>query len=155
LYLRDYNRSYSKIDRFLTKEVLVYDARWQLIGEYVNQDILSVRDRESGIYTIDIYYHINVPQVYRDFIQQMTDEYSVVLTDRERSILHLQPNRSGLLWATQWLVYLPQSWSVYQVTGDVFAVTESDSPFARIVTYRAQTPYNNSTSQVSFTVTIP
>jgi hypothetical protein len=27
LYLRDYNRSYSKIDRFLTKEVLVYDAR--------------------------------------------------------------------------------------------------------------------------------
>lgn len=125
------------------------------MGEYVNQDIFSVRDRVSGTYTIDIYYHINVPQVYRDFIQQMIDIYDVTLTDRERSILHLQPNRSGLLWATQGLVYLPQARSIDQVTGDVFTVTKSDSPFARIVTYRAQTPYNNTTSQVTLTVTIP
>lgn len=27
IYLWDFNRSYSKIDRFLTKEVLVYNAR--------------------------------------------------------------------------------------------------------------------------------
>lgn len=39
--------------------------------------------------------------------------------------------------------------------GDMFGVTNDDSSFARIVTYRAEIPYNNSTSQVSLTVTIP
>lgn len=71
------------------------------MGEYVNQDIFSIRDRSSGVYMIDVYYHVNVPQVYRDFVDQMTDVYDVDLTDRERTILHLQPNVSGVLWATQ------------------------------------------------------
>lgn len=100
LYLWDFNRTYSKVDRFVTKEVIVR-RDGLVIGEYVGEDIIDTHHRSPGSYQVDIYYHLNIPQRYRDMIEDLTEDYAISLTPRERSILHLIPNDRGDLRATQ------------------------------------------------------
>jgi len=67
-----------------------------------------------------ISYTLDIPQRYFDFITNLEKKYEITLTDRERSILALQPARyePDLVekwWETKATIYIPFNLDILDV----------------------------------------
>jgi hypothetical protein len=86
LYVWDTNHAFNKIDRFINKEIKI-SRGYELIHHEFNQDVIHDLPQEAGDYSIDIFYNLNVPQSYKDFMFELEREYNITMTARELGIL--------------------------------------------------------------------
>jgi hypothetical protein len=153
LYTWDYNRTFSKIDHFVNKQVRILDSINQLVVRD-DQDIIQLPILSPGRYTMQIDYDVSVPQVYEQYIQRLTDLYEVDLTIREEVILSLRPNFAGDMRATQGVVHYPSDRELIDVVGGE-DIIQTNTPFSNVVSYDVRTPLNNTRLSVRVIFEVP
>ena len=140
IYLYDSNMSYSKIDGFITKQV------------YYN-DILSSQDYKipslTWIVDININYTLNIPNIYINYINNLTSKYKVKLTPRETHILALDN-----IWDNRSIARLPK-WSILKfITGDIYDYKTFKTPFADGIVYYIRNDINHTNKKVNLKLEI-
>ena len=76
--------------------------------------------------------------------------YDIQLTDRERHILALQPER-----ATRGVIYMTNSIDIRSVSGDRYHQDQFTTPFSKNVYYKAKMRGNNKSSIITLDLTLP
>lgn len=105
VFFYDYNLGFNKIDKFVHKTVFSWDV-------------------------LHITYSLNIPQSYFDHIEMLRQKYNIVLTDREKTILSIDPQ----VW-TRGVIYVPKSVQVVDVWGDGVDVQQFPTPFGSAILY--------------------
>lgn len=122
LYLRDLNKSYSKIDTFVTKRAWIQDSQDRIMTESAS-NIINTIWRGSGQYTLRIAYDLTVPNSYIRMIGDLEREYGISLTDRERHILWLDEE-----FAYRSVVFAGTGIVLDSITWDVSETRVFDAP---------------------------
>lgn len=114
-YFWDFNYSYNKIDWFVNKSILLYS--WWNIIENIMYDEFNFWELDYWKYKIVIWYDINVPSYYENYIFKLEEEYWIQMTEREVHILNMT-----YLFENMWLIYLPKNiellsyyWDAYNI----------------------------------------
>ena len=143
-YFRDSNTSYSKIDRFVSKQITLKDIAGTVVGTWSGDIITLPALMTWEIYTRQIDYHLLVPAEYQSFIRQMNTDYEIVLWAREEHILGLDYLRS-----TRGVVYLPWWTKPLIVSGDIAEWTIFKTPFSRNAMYHTKIDGNDKKATVT------
>ncbi len=156
IYSRDNNISFNKSDLFVTKTISITDQQWSLLWEH-NQDINTIPQSLIDMYrgkplVMTIQYSLNAPDRYLQFINQLQTQYGIQLTQRERSILVLEPTTwipdTPPVWRkTQGNIYYPLDW---MLRPQGVEMTQFQSPFAKGRVYESMITQNNETVTISF-----
>lgn len=160
LYFWDTNKSFNKIDEFVSKEIIVRDEIGDIVAERINYDQLDISWLPSGNYTIDIQYKVDVPIQYRNTINLLANQYNITLTDREKGILSLSPTYDKYgnpsLWSTRSQIYYPNTVELNNISGQYEAIplVKFATPFSKGIEYAMHTTDNDSTHIVRMTMTI-
>ena len=140
VYLYDSNMSYSKIDGFINKQV------------YYNNIPFSYSYKIPAltwIMNIDINYTLNIPNIYINYIYNLTSKYKIKLTSRENHILALDYIRNN-----RWVVRLPK-WSILKsITGDIYDHKNFKTPFADWIVYYIRNDTNHTNKKVNLKIEI-
>ena len=160
IYSRDTNKSFNKIDEFVDKTVIIRDEIGDIVVEQHNYDHISIVDLRPWRYTLTLDYDIRVPDQYKDFISSLEKKNNIILTDRERGILSLQPStlfdtdNIPRLWATRSQLYYPDNIEITSTSWDLFNPILFDTPFGKWFEYSLETAQNNirKTLIIEFTV---
>ncbi len=94
-------------------------------------------------YTLEISYHLFVPENYISFIQALEKRYAVTLWVREREILWLLPD-----WWTRGVVYFPPQARILNVTGTLSESNIFATPFSHNAYYVSSFSGNDMTSTI-------
>ncbi|MFA7284735.1 MAG: DUF4012 domain-containing protein [Candidatus Absconditabacterales bacterium] len=114
LYAWQLNKSFNKIDKFVTKKITFQSIQGQPIEETTNGIMPLQEDSiKPGEYDIYFFYTMSIPQTYIDQIYGLTKQYSIELTQRETHILGLSYN-----WHNQIIVRLPERLQFVSLDGD-------------------------------------
>ena len=158
IYSRDTNKSFNKIDEFVTKDIIVRDSIGDIVLEQTNYDQIDIQELSNGNYTMEIKYKISIPRYYKEVIKQLETKNNIVLTDRELGILALSPTigEDGVqrFWESKSQLYYPPSIVLTSVTGTQQYV-DFVSPFGKGIDYTILTQEDNKSVQVfiNFTLT--
>ena len=158
IYSWDTNKSFNKIDEFVTKDIVIRDTIGDIILEQTNNDQIDIQNLTNGNYTMEIKYKIIVPRYYKEVIKELEAKNNIVLTDRELGILALSPTigEDGVqrFWESKSQLYYPPSVSVTSVTG-IQQYVDFVSPFGKGIDYTILTQEDNKSVQVfiNFTLT--
>jgi hypothetical protein len=149
LYSRDTNKSFNKIDEFVDKTIIIRDHIGDIIKEHNNLDQIDITTLQKWSYTLELTYDINVPDQYKDFISLLERKNNVILTDRERGILSLQPStlfdndNIPRLRATRSQLYYPKNINIISTSWDLFNPVLFDTPFWKGFEYSLETAKNH------------
>ena len=143
------NGAFNKVDSFVKKTIQIINSDWTVIFETEN-DIVPIQDLAKWPYDLKICYTLNVPNFYINYMHNLEEKYWIKMTDRELSILAMQPvaydNAIYSKWMeTKWTVYLPLNFEVWTA---VWAQQESkpfQAPFANWLYYKMLINENNDT----------
>lgn len=140
IYARDTNNSFNKVDGFVHKKIQIKNDIWDVLLQKDN-DVIDISDLPVGIYNMEIHYTLDIPQEYFDFIQWLEKKYEITLTDRERSILALQPARYEPELVEKWreskaTVYFPLNIDILDVQWEIFNQKYFVAPFANGLFYQ-------------------
>ncbi len=116
LYAWQINKSFNKIDKFVTKKITLQSNNGQIIEESTN-GVMSLNEKSipAGDYELYFFYTLSVPQSYIDQVYGLTKEYDIELTQRETHILWLSYNRHNQL-----IIRLPERLQFTSIDGDYF-----------------------------------
>jgi len=100
-----------------------------------------------------IYYTLNVPNYYIDFIRNLEKRYEIEMTSREESILALRPakyddNIYEKRMETKATVYFPQNFKILDVVGQQQDHKTFNTPFSKGLYYRMLINTNNTTKSI-------
>lgn len=126
LYMRHINKSFNKIDKFVTKKFVFQDKEGRALAEtndqimsfdeqWNNPDKLRTSLKNGEIYELYFFYTLNVSQSYIDQIFGLTKQYDIEITQREQHILGLSFNRHN-----QVIVHLPNFLEFQSLEWDLF-----------------------------------
>ena len=153
IYAWDMNAAFNKVDSFVKKTIQIIDANWSVISETEN-DIISVEDLQAWSYSLKICYSLNVPNFYMNYMHDLEKKYWIKMTNRELSILAMQPvayeDAVYSKWMeTKWTVYLPLNFTVWEINWVQEESKTFQAPFANWVYYRILIKENNDTKCVN------
>ena len=158
LYSWDTNKSFNKIDEFVTKSIIIKDRIGDIMIEQTNNDQVNIQSLEKGNYTMEINYKITIPRYYKDYIYQLQDQYKITLTDRELGILSLKPtiDMEGVqrFWENKAQLYYPSRVQITHISGATDPI-DFTTPFGAGIDYTLNTQEDNTTKQIliDFTLT--
>lgn len=123
------NKSYNKIDNFVTKRLSLQQIDSSIIQETTDSEIDTHElELKSGkLYDLYFFYTLNIPQSYFDQIYGLTKQFSIDLTQREKHILGMSYNRHN-----QIMLHLPEDMVVERVDGDIFCKSASKNDCYKI-----------------------
>ncbi len=152
IYARDTNTSYNKVDNFVEKNIQIINNQWKIIVDTDN-DIVPIQKLSSGEYIMKIYYTLNVPNYYKDFILNLQEEYDIEMTSRELWILAMQPakyedNIYAKRMETKATVYFPPNSDILEINWQQQEHKEFTSPFANGLYYKMLINENNTTKSI-------
>lgn len=107
LYVFDYNDSFSKIDKFVARKIYLYS--WEnllAVWEWESLPLVYEWKKLKWNYKVQIFYFLNVPNWYENYISSLEKKYNIALTARERHIMWLTYQwafRTTLVWS--WINY--------------------------------------------------
>lgn len=157
LYSWDTNKSFNKIDEFVTKTITIRDAIGDILIEQMNYDHINIKELPNGSYTMEINYKISIPRHYKEYIKQLEENNNITLTDRELGILSLKPTiaEDGIqrFWESKSQLYHPNTVTITNITGDI-GHTRFTSPFWAGIDYTVTTTDDNTTKQVFIDFTL-
>ncbi len=144
-YFWDFNYSYNKIDWFVEKDIKIFS--WNEMIEYYNDDIINFSQLDEWKYDIHIWYNLNIPQQYENFIKDLKQKYEINLGVGETHVLNLT-----YLFENMWMVYLPSDISIenFQWDNQNYKLLNEDK--YNILLYWVGWRGNNSYYQVSFEI---
>ncbi|MCK9467291.1 MAG: DUF4012 domain-containing protein [Candidatus Absconditabacterales bacterium] len=158
IYAWDTNTSYNKVDGFVEKNIQILDQGNKILIDSDN-DIVNIQDLMPGKYTMKIYYTLNVPNYYIDFIRDLEKKYQIEMTSREESILALRPAKYDDNIYEKWMetkasVYFPQSFQILDISGQQQEYRTFVTPFANGVYYQMliNTNHTTKTIEINFLV---
>ncbi len=160
LYSRDTNKSFNKVDEFVSKTVTIRTPIGDIIREFNNNDQIDIHDIKPWPYVLTIAYSIRVPDQYKDFIRSLEIKNNIKLTDRELGILSMQPStlfdNDALprLWATRSQFYYPNTVEITGYTGDNFNTISFTTPFGKWLEYSLETAQNTIKKYIDINITI-
>ncbi len=148
IYAWDTNNSFNKVDGFVSKRIQIKNNIWDVLLEKYG-DVINIKDLPIWIYDMQITYLLDIPQEYFDFIKSLEKKYWIILTDREKSILALQPARyepdpTEKWWETKATVYFPLHIDILDVKWEIFNNKYFVSPFANGLFYQMRINENHS-----------
>ncbi|HRX63804.1 MAG TPA: DUF4012 domain-containing protein [Candidatus Absconditabacterales bacterium] len=152
IYARDTNTSYNKVDGFVEKNIQIIDTSGKIIIDTDN-DIVDIQKLSSGEYTMKIYYTLNVPNYYKDFIRDLQEEYDIEMTNRELGILAMKPAKYEDNVYEKWMetkatVYFPPNFDITKINGQQQEHKEFTTPFANGLYYKMLINENNTTKNI-------
>jgi len=153
IYARDTNNAFNKADRFMTKEIVIYDDKKQHILS--SNDIINIKSLTPGHYNMEVYYHFNVPQNYKDSIQKREKQYNITLTEREKGILALGPTYNELRRATKSIIHFPKHRRLMGIEGDLYNIKKINSDFSQGISYQSDIKKENQTNLITININIP
>ncbi len=152
IYTRDTNTSYNKVDWFVEKNIQILDNQKKILIDS-NNDIVSIQNLEKWIYTIKIYYTLNVPNYYMNFIKDLVQKYNIEMTIREESILAIRPAKYE--WTSEEkrmeskaTIYFPQNFEILEVRWQQEESKEFSTPFSNGLYYKMLINTNNTTKSI-------
>lgn len=156
IYARDTNTSYNKIDWFVTKNIQIIDKDWNIKID-TNDDILNIQNLETWTYTMRIYYTLNIPEYYVNFIQQLEEKYKIKITDRELAILAIKPWTYDepwiwdvkKRWETKSTIYFPKNIKVLKAEWDIYYQAPFYATFANWLFYQMWITTNNTSKFIN------
>jgi hypothetical protein len=143
MYIWESNISFNKIDNFVEKTVWCFDVVWNDILHATNMHILSFEQFTSGAYTCKISYELAVPEEHFARIARLEALYEIQLTERERHILWVLPNRD-----TRTIIHLPQHALITAITGDLYDQEIFSTPFSSAWMFKTFIWQNNWSAHV-------
>jgi hypothetical protein len=146
IYFWDTNISYNKIDRFITKNIEIYDQNDILLIDS-NSDIVNVSALEKWEYTIKINYFLSVKQSYIDYIERLENKYNIKLWAREIHILWLKQN-----WITRWEIYFPKNINIKKVEWNWYYIKNFETQFSNNLSYKIWINWNNKLWSVEISI---
>lgn len=150
IYLYDYNLWFNKIDKFVTKKFWIRDEKTErIIWHGVDQDKKKLPDVQPGIYTLFIQYDLAVPDAYFVFMDERAQEAKITLTDREKTILSLDPQ-----FYLRGVVYFPPQIRIRATEWDAIETKQFSTPFSQNMLYEIAGKGKNlrKTIQIEFVV---
>lgn len=153
LYSWDTNTSFNKVDWFVKKNIQVFDVNWNIVID-TDKDVFSNENLVSWWdYTMKIYYTLNVPNNYIDYIYWLEASYWIKMTDREKSILALKPALYSDSTSEKWMetkatIYFPQNYEIQSVQWDNSEYWYFYAPFSNWLYYKLLINTNNTTKSV-------
>lgn len=152
IYARDTNTSYNKVDGFVEKNIQIVDNNNKIIIDTHN-DIFPIKKIWTWIHTMKVYYTLNVPNYYMDFIRNLEKKYDIEMTSRELSILAMKPakyedNIYEKRMETKATIYIPNNIKILEVNWDQQEYSEFHSPFANGLYYKMLINENNTTKSI-------
>ncbi len=144
IYVFEKNTAYNKVDRFVSKYVELYQDS-ELVSENNDNKHTVYTDELNGVYNLDLYYNLNVPESYFQYMYDMEEKYDIELDEREKHILWLE-----LIWRNEVYVYLPKDIDVKYVDlgygfEDYIII---DSPFSKIIKLDVELAENNRSAYI-------
>lgn len=136
VYAWDSNTSYSKTDGFVERDVLCkpMDCQWEQCEKVVFNEILEQGMLDSShTRHCQKTYAFDVPANYRDQIDQLEEEYGVIVGEREEHILWLDPVR----W-NRWVIYLWDQRKIAWLTWQIDAWVIFKTPFGQAISYQVR-----------------
>ena len=154
IYARDTNTSYNKVDNFVEKNIQITNNKWKIIIDTDN-DIVDIQKLSSWEYTMKIYYTLNVPNYYKDFIRDLQEKYEIEMTSRELWILAMKPAKYEDNVYEKWMetkatVYLPPNFDITEINGEQQEYKEFTTPFSNGLYYKMLINENNTTKSIEF-----
>lgn len=148
IYAWDTNNSFNKVDWFIIKRIQIKNSIWDVLLEKYG-DVIGIKDLPVWIYNMQISYTLDIPQDYFDFIANLEKKYWITLTEREKSILALQPARyePDLIdkrRETKSTIYFPLNIDILDVGWEIFNKQYFVSPFANGLFYQMRINDNHS-----------
>lgn len=157
IYARDTNKSYNKIDEFVTKTIRITNLQGDIIHEQENNDQINIQHIANGQYRMEIWYKIAVPAYYKDYIHELTQKNNITLTDRELWILALAPTigNDGVqrFRESKSQLYYPNYVWIDNIWWDIYH-TFFETPFGRGIDYGIVTETDNTTKTIDILFTI-
>jgi hypothetical protein len=152
IYARDTNTSYNKVDWFVEKNIQILDEQNKILIDS-NKDNISIKDLKKWNYIMKIYYTLNVPNYYINFIKKLEKEYKIEMTSREESILAIRPAKyEDSLYEkrmeTKATVYFPPNFDITKINGQQKEHKEFATPFANGLYYKMLINENNTTKNI-------
>ncbi len=153
IYARDTNNSFNKVDWFITKKIQIKNNIWDALIEKYG-DVIDIKALPQWIYDMQITYTLNIPKEYFNFILALEKKYWITLTDREKSILALQPARYEPDPVEKWretkaTVYFPFNIDILDVGWEIFNNKYFVSPFANGLFYQMRINDNHSSKSIN------
>ena len=153
IYAWDTNNSFNKVDWFVTKKIQIKNDIWDVLLESYS-DVISINDLPSWTYNMQITYTLDIPKEYFDFIIWLEKKYWITLTERERSILALQPARYDpdpveKWWETKATVYFPFNIDILDTKWEIFNNKYFVAPFADGLFYQMRINDNHSSKSLN------
>lgn len=146
IYFWDTNISYNKIDRFVDKQIEIYDENDILIKDS-DLDIINISDLEKWSYTIKINYFLSVNQSYIDYIKELEKKHDISLWSREIHILWLKQN-----WINRWEIYFPKNISIKEIEWDWYYIKKFETKFSNNLSYKIEIDWNNKISSIEISI---
>jgi len=152
IYAWDTNTSYNKVDGFVEKNIQIVDNNNKIIIDTHN-DIFPIEKIDTWIYTMKIYYTLNVPNYYMDFIKNLEQKYNIKMTGRELSILAMKPAKYEDNIYEKWMetkatIYIPNNLKIIEVNWDQQEYSEFQTPFSNWLYYKMLINTNNTTKSI-------
>lgn len=152
IYARDTNISYNKVDGFVQKNIQITNNHWKIIIDTDN-DIVDISKLTRWQYTMRIYYTLNVPNYYKDFIRNLEKEYKIKMTNRELWILAMKPakyedNIDAKRMETKATVYFPPNFNLIEINWQQQEYKFFTAPFANGLYYKMLINTNNTTKSI-------
>ncbi len=134
-YFRDSNIIFNKIDRFVTKKIILLDTLGQEIGSWDNDIVNLPSLSPDNLHTFVISYTLTVPEAYHAFIRTLNNTYNLALWQREEHILWLDHE-----WWTRGNIYFPPKREIISVQGDMSSERTFETPFSSNAAYELMMP---------------
>jgi len=152
VYAWDTNTSYNKVDWFVEKNIQIINQSDKIIID-TNNDILAIQELSTWEYIMKIYYTLNVPNYYIDFIRWLEQKYNIKMTSRELSILAMKPARYEdniyeKRMETKSTVYVPSNIEIADVKWDQQEYNLFQTPFSNWLYYKMLINKNNTTKNI-------
>lgn len=152
IFAWDTNTSYNKVDDFVTKNTQIIDNNGKIIID-TDKDILDIHHLTGWEYTMKIYYTLNVPNNYMDFIHNLESKYWIQMTDRELWILAMKPAKYDDNPYAKWMetkatVYFPLNYEILSVRWDQMEDKKFYAPFSNWLYYKMLINTNNTTKSI-------
>ena len=153
IYAWDTNTAFNKVDSFVEKNIQIMDKNWKIVVDS-DDDIVDISVLSTWEYDMKIYYTLNVPNSYINFIGSLEKKYGIEMTDREKWILAIKAAKYDDNPYPKWMetsatVYFPQNFEVTPVAGDQMEDGLFLAPFANWLYYKMLINTNNTTKSIT------
>lgn len=152
IYARDTNTSYNKVDWFVEKNIQILNSQNNILIDS-NDDLIWIQKLVPWEYTMKIYYTLNIPNYYINFIKELEKKYKIKMTEREESILWIRPAKYKLSegekrMETKSTLYLPDTFDIIEINWQQEEYKEFTTPFSKWLYYKILIKTNNTTKSI-------